>query len=72
MKESLYLSKCLTDLNRLWSIFNLLSAFLAGVFFFEGVGGICKQAEEATTRAEHNMWKYTQISNKLVAKGVTE
>jgi len=49
MKLSLYLSKFQNNLNSLESIFNLLSAFFAGVFFLGGEGAICDQSEEATT-----------------------
>ena len=60
-KKFLYLSKWGTDLNRLWSIFILLSAFLADVFLFGDEGAICRQAEKATT-TKYN----TCILKKLV------
>ena len=48
-KKFLYFSKWETNLNRLWSIFILLSDFLAGVFLFGDEGAICRQSEKATT-----------------------
>ena len=65
-KKSLYLSKWATDLNRLGSIFILLSAFLAGVFFFGDEGAICEQSEKATTPKYNTCVE--QISTLLVKK----
>ena len=65
-KKFLYLSKWEIDLNRLESIFILLSASLAGAFFFGDEGVICKQAEKATTTKYSTYVK--QISTLLVPK----
>ena len=45
--------------------FILLSAFLAGVFFFGDEGAICKQVEKATTTKYSTCVK--QISTLLVS-----
>ena len=67
-KKLLYLSKWEIDLNRLGSIFILLFAFLAGVFFFGDEGAICEQSEKATTTKYNTCVK--QISTLLVKKTI--